>query len=90
VAPLPNLSAEERRKLVDMFAKNGIFAVLFTSLLFYTLYTSNQRELRLTATISQNQQVIQTLVTDLAPRVSGMQEDVTDIKALLQAGGGLR
>jgi hypothetical protein len=71
-------TAEERKKILDVLVKNGLFALLFTALLGYVLVTNNDRERRYLSTID-------TLAKRLTV-MDVMQRDIVDIKDILVRG----
>ena len=66
-------------ELWKMVVSQGIFACLFTYLLFYVLRTNSKREDKYQATIEKNQTVIQDLANKFNV-IEKVQRDVEDIK----------
>lgn|GEM_PF-1646762 len=76
-------------KIFEMATQQGLTAVLFVVLLWHTLKTSNERELRLQRVIDNNQVVIdnnQKIMADMVSRLDkldSIEDAVDEIKTTL-------
>ena len=67
-------------QLLKLAASNGIWATLFVVLFLYTIYDSRRRENKYQQTIEKNQEIIQSLSSEIKTDVQGTKEDVGEIK----------
>ena len=67
-------------QLLKLAAGNGIWATLFVVLFLYTIYDSRHREKKYQQTIEKNQEIIQSLSSEIKTEVQCTKEDVCEIK----------
>jgi predicted MPP superfamily phosphohydrolase len=67
-------------EIVKLAANQGLWAVLAVVLLFYVLKQNEKREKGYQDTISENQTIIGKLSDTLNLKITGMEDDIKEIK----------
>lgn len=75
------------QQVLNAAASQGLFALLFVSLLFYVLKQNEKREIGYQTTIKDNQGIISRLTDTISVKITGMEDDIKEIKENV---GGIR
>lgn len=67
-------------ELIKLAAQNGIWTLMSVFLLIYTLRQNENREKGYQKTIQENQSIIQKLSDTVNIKITGLEEDVQEIK----------
>lgn len=67
-------------ELIKLAAQNGIWTLMSVFLLIYTLRQNESREKGYQKTIQENQSIIQKLSDTVNIKITGLEEDVQEIK----------
>lgn len=67
-------------ELIKLAAQNGIWTLMSVFLLLYTLRQNESREKGYQKTIQENQSIIQKLSDTVNIKITGLEEDVQEIK----------